>query len=30
MPKAAVDEGVADTVVPLTDIPRVLNQLVGL
>lgn len=30
MPKAAVDEDVADTVVPLTDIPKVLNQLVGL
>lgn len=30
MPKAAVDEGVADIVVPLQSIPRVLNQLVGL
>ncbi len=30
MPKAAVDEGVADTVVPLQSIPKVLNQLVGL
>lgn len=30
MPKAAVDEGVADTVAPLQEIPMVLNQLVGL
>jgi two-component system chemotaxis response regulator CheB len=30
MPKAAVDEGVADTVVTLTDIPKILNQLVGI
>ncbi|MBP8975403.1 MAG: chemotaxis protein CheB, partial [Bacteroidetes bacterium] len=30
MPKAAVDEGVADAVVPLQNIPMILNQLVGL
>jgi len=30
MPKAAVDEGVADAVVPLQNIPSILNQLVGL
>ncbi|HOV98540.1 MAG TPA: chemotaxis response regulator protein-glutamate methylesterase [Bacteroidota bacterium] len=30
MPKAAVDEGVADAVVPLQNIPLILNQLVGL
>ncbi|HVN47600.1 MAG TPA: chemotaxis response regulator protein-glutamate methylesterase [Bacteroidota bacterium] len=30
MPKAAVDEGVADAVAPLTDFPKILNQLVGL
>jgi two-component system chemotaxis response regulator CheB len=30
MPKAAVDENVADMVVPLEDIPNALNSLVGL
>jgi two-component system chemotaxis response regulator CheB len=30
MPKAAVDEGVADAVVPLQNIPSILKQLVGL
>ena len=30
MPKAAVDERIADVIVPLTDIPKSLNGLVGL
>ncbi|MCX7984325.1 MAG: chemotaxis response regulator protein-glutamate methylesterase [Bacteroidetes bacterium] len=29
MPKAVVDEGVADIIVPLQNIPKILNQLVG-
>jgi two-component system chemotaxis response regulator CheB len=30
MPKAAVDEGIADAVVSLSEIPKVLNRLVGI